>query len=309
MEDDKLFKVTGKWSKAWYIKMIKENPERRGYTWIRKEGGIGAPQAEGIKSIFSLLVHQRYIDPIGKPDGHGSTPYKVTSLGHRYLEEHKGTIALYEADQRLKKAMNKASDKIISEHDAALKSKDPLIGKKMPVTDNPEFRATFEEPIESERKKNAGFILKRKGYDGIHGPSEPVGDGDDIEADDAPLGESHLESQWDALDKINKEKADKDARELDEASAQILLRPTPGGRHKIGVKTMAEINPQVSKDIAERNNLVKQLMHDQTTPTLPTAMHVALTDYLMETYGHKVTVVELMKYISNKEAGDGEETW
>lgn len=275
MEDDKLFTVAGRWSKAWYLKMVKDNPERRGFTWIRKVYTVGAPQAEKIKSIFAILVDQRYLDPVGKPDGHGSTPYKVTSLGHRFLEEHKSDLVTGEI----------AASKLVKV------TSDPLIGKKMPVTDNPEFRATFEEPVETERKKNAGFILKRKGYDGIHGPSEPIGDDDDIEADDIVLGKSDMEGNWDLIDKRNND-------EIDNA---VKRKEAP---------TMTEdmIRREEKAKVAIKKSILDQL-NEVTTPTLPTAMHVALTDYLMETYGHKVTVVELMKYISNKEAGDGEETW
>ncbi len=85
------FRETGVGSQAWYIKQVKENPEKRGFTYIRwsaTEQGR-ALQFDEVSEAIDELVNSGHLKRIAKPDAPKSTRYEVTSFGHRYLEQHK----------------------------------------------------------------------------------------------------------------------------------------------------------------------------------------------------------------------------
>jgi len=86
------FKETGVGSRAWYIKTIKANPDRSGFSFIRNEN------IDGYKLNYPLLkAHMEELTAAGyfQKQGRDDSPrvkYVVTSFGHRYLEQHKDEL-------------------------------------------------------------------------------------------------------------------------------------------------------------------------------------------------------------------------
>jgi len=151
------FKPTGRFSKAWFIKTIKENQDRRGFSWIRKEYR-GAPQFSDLKEMITTLVNERYIDRYGKPDAKGSTYFRITTLGHRYLEGHKdslrGAEPLDDTQEKIQAAterISKANERVAEE--GLQKMNDGLIGKNFSVGESVDPKYTHEDIVEPAKKK------------------------------------------------------------------------------------------------------------------------------------------------------------
>lgn len=77
------FKQKGIGSRAWYLSMIKTNPEQTGVNYLTKFRGISWYDA---RDSMNTLVEEGYIQSVGTK---GRLRHQVTSFGHRYLEEHK----------------------------------------------------------------------------------------------------------------------------------------------------------------------------------------------------------------------------
>jgi DNA-binding PadR family transcriptional regulator len=309
--DEKVFKPTGRFSKAWYIKIIKDNPERRGYTWIRKEHS-GAPQFETLKSAIAVLVHQRFIDTVGKTDGNGSVHYQVTSLGHRYLEENKDALIgeeIHEAQQRI----NKKTEEIATEGLKQLENipgtlsyemnhGDSLLGKKMKVTDTPKFQQTFEDPIEDrvKRDRQVGFVMV---YKDNREPTRSSAAPDEYDIDKNPID----------LSKINLGSEDARSVMVDNDN-HIRSR----AETETSIKGLDPMMPQFDQE--ERREAISKVFDDLANGPVPEIDHVAMArkieeltpdpalpnrhyilrdiigDALLEKFGDQMSVKELLRY-------------
>lgn len=104
------FKETGIGSKCWYLSQIKNHPDQKGVNYLTNAPGIYWPEANA--AIGSLLVNG-YLKVVGKEDAK-SKQYKLTSFGHRYLEENKATELADTADD-IPTADKKPSSNLIKE--------------------------------------------------------------------------------------------------------------------------------------------------------------------------------------------------
>lgn len=86
------FKETGVGSRAWYIQVIKNNPDRSGFSFIRNENIDGYKlNYPLLKAHIEELTAAGYFQKQGKDDS-PRVKYIVTSFGHRYLEQHKAEL-------------------------------------------------------------------------------------------------------------------------------------------------------------------------------------------------------------------------
>lgn len=190
--EQKLFKESGVGSIAWYVQQFKNNPDRRGYTYIRKENK-SVPQADELKKIVDFLVNSRYLDRKSKPDQPKSDRYTVTSFGHRYLEQHKDAInaaANMAADKDRLVATTRVETPVERESEETrptepIEKVSDLLGKPFHPGKAPEFVPSIPETPE-QRKKIMGLDLRR-GKNLLPG-GEPMGsrdeDGPDTAFDD-----------------------------------------------------------------------------------------------------------------------------
>lgn len=81
-----LYTQGGKFSKAWWLLLIKREGVNGGQSHLADLAGKAPYQ---IKPVLDELTMAGYVEMIGK-GGRGFRPrYRLTSFGHRYLEEHK----------------------------------------------------------------------------------------------------------------------------------------------------------------------------------------------------------------------------
>lgn len=106
-----LFKEQGKYSLAWWIKLVKDNGEHGALSYLRIKSGLQGDEYGHAKEVIDHLAMSGYIQLklTRPPSGHGANmrSYVVTSFGHRYLNEHQDELA--EAEQTA--ASNKAETK------------------------------------------------------------------------------------------------------------------------------------------------------------------------------------------------------
>lgn len=89
----KPFTAAGKFSKAWWLKLIKEHGAEGGINNLAVHGDTNYPKA---KPAIDELFGGRYIDLMlgtrrvlpGEPLQGKQVSYTLTTLGHRYLTEH-----------------------------------------------------------------------------------------------------------------------------------------------------------------------------------------------------------------------------
>lgn len=184
--EQKLFKESGVGSIAWYVQQFKNNPDRRGYTYIRKENK-SVPQADELKKIVDFLVNSRYLDRKSKPDQPKSDRYTVTSFGHRYLEQHKSDLENTEHPAPVERTAEETPSteemrEQYKERHPQIEKVSDLLGKPFTPSVVPPFVPSIPETPE-QRKKMMGLDLRR-GKNLLPG-GEPMGTRDEDGPDDA----------------------------------------------------------------------------------------------------------------------------
>lgn len=275
--EDKLFKPAGRFSKVWYLKVFKDNPERRGFSWIRMEHN-GAPQFQALKQLVGILIDQRYLDIHGKPDGKGSTYHRLTSLGHRYLEEHKDELVSEEIDQAQQR-IQKKNEEIADEGLKKLHS-DPLFGKRFPVErGQKDSKYTDEDFLEPHRKEK----LKPMGI---------------IPTDDEKPANGFVMKDKDGNIAARSELSDEEYEKL---ADEIVTPPVdPPGSH--AEQGQAEMPVDMMKQLADYQKQQQKQM-----------LRGIVGEIFVEKFADKVTVKELLDYFDEpKEAAipeDDEKNW
>lgn len=100
------FEETGKYSKAWWIKLVKEHGADGGMAYLRTQAHIPGQEYNKCKEAIDSLVNTAYIQMLKgqQVEGHttgNSVRYKVTSFGHRYLDEHQDELVEAEPKDEL----------------------------------------------------------------------------------------------------------------------------------------------------------------------------------------------------------------
>ena len=185
--EKQIFKETGVGSLAWYLQTIKNSPDRKGFSYLRK----GTPlQFDAVKTAVEYLVGARYLNKNSKPDQPRNDSYTVTSFGHRYLEQHKSDLegsdlpAPVERESEETPPTEEMREQYKERHPEIEKVSD-LLGKPFHPGKAPEFVPSVPETPE-QRKKIMGLDLRR-GKNLLPG-GEPMGsrdeDGPDTAFDD-----------------------------------------------------------------------------------------------------------------------------
>jgi hypothetical protein len=82
------FKEDGAGSIAWYLYMIKNMPNQSGVNYLTTYKGVDWVTA---RQAMTDLINAGYVESFGKVGG-SRLNHRLTSFGHRYLEEHKQEV-------------------------------------------------------------------------------------------------------------------------------------------------------------------------------------------------------------------------